>query len=138
MAASCVLAALKLDAGGIVVVNDASGDVTRLISKYRPSIPVLAVVDSVKVARQLSLHRSVYPTMLPHHKALSAAVEQGLLENKDNVVVVNVSLLLLLPLCFWTVLYYVAICPHDFFIFFLCFFQASGANGIEMSVSQIP
>lgn len=90
MAASCVLAANKLSAGGIVVINDTTGDVTRLISKYRPSIPVLAIVDNVKVARQLTIHRSVYPTLLPQHKAMAAAVEEGLLDSKDNVIIVNV------------------------------------------------
>lgn len=91
MAASCVLAASKIDAGGIVVIGDLSGDVTRLISKYRPNMPILAVMSSLKVARQLAIHRSVYPTMLPYHKAMGAAVKQGLIESKDNVIVVNVS-----------------------------------------------
>jgi hypothetical protein len=91
MAASCVLAATKINAGGIVVLGDKTGDVTRLISKYRPNMPVLVILDSSKVARQLNIHRSVYSTLLPQSKALSAAVEQGLFENKDTIVVVNVS-----------------------------------------------
>jgi pyruvate kinase len=89
MAASCVFSAEKINAGGIVVVGDASGDVTRLLSKYRPSMPVLVVLDSVKVAKQLNIHRSVFPTLLPYDKAIPAAIEQGLFDKRDHFIFVN-------------------------------------------------
>lgn len=103
MAASCVMSAAKINAGGIVVIGDKTGDITRLVSKYRPHMPILMIADTVKVAKQLTIHRSVYPTMLPHAQAMSAAVKQGLMDKGDVVVVLN----------------------------------AAGANGIEMTISQV-
>jgi pyruvate kinase len=130
MAASCVLAATKINAGGIVVLGDKTGDVTRLISKYRPNMPVLVILDSSKVARQLNIHRSVYSTLLPQSKALSAAVEQGLFENKDTIVVVNVSVKNVFPFCFFAlffsfcIIHFLSLSPPYLLLFFLYLYNA--------------
>ena len=95
MAASAVFTAEKLQAGAIVVKGDASGDFARLVAKYRPSMPVLTLLDpslhGAKVARQLSVHRGVFPTLLSHAEALPAAAQQKLVEDGDEVVVVYTS-----------------------------------------------
>lgn len=74
------------------IPGDWRGDLARLVAKYRPSVPVLALLaaDSrgARVSRQLSLHRGVFPTLLPYADALPAAVAQGLLKAGDQVVVV--------------------------------------------------
>jgi pyruvate kinase len=94
MAASAVFTSEKLAAGCIVVKGDDSGDVSRLVSKYRPSSPILLVLDGVKhgqkVARQTSLHRGVFPTLLNEAQALAAAKEQGLFEAGDDLVSITV------------------------------------------------
>jgi pyruvate kinase len=73
-------------------LGDWSGDLARLVAKYRPSMPVLTLLAAEKhgarVSRQLSLHRGIFPTLLPYADALPAAVEQGLLKAGDQVVVV--------------------------------------------------
>ena len=75
--------------------GDWTGDVARLIAKYRPSMPVLTVLSPEKhgarVSRQLSLHRGVFPTLLPYDDALPAAALQGLLTEDDQMVVVAVD-----------------------------------------------
>ena len=91
LAASAVFTAEKLGAGCLVVKGDASGDLSRLVAKYRPSMPILALVNSAKVARQLSIHRGVFPTLLPYHKALPASAAQGLLKPGDELVMVEVG-----------------------------------------------
>ena len=89
VAASAVFGAEKLGAGLIVVRGDASGDLSRLVAKFRPSMPVVALVGSAKAARQLSIHRGVFPTLLALEEALPAAKAQGLIEAGDAVVTVE-------------------------------------------------
>mmetsp|Transcript_60566 Transcript_60566/g.118742 ORF Transcript_60566/g.118742 Transcript_60566/m.118742 type:complete len:514 (+) Transcript_60566:50-1591(+) len=94
-AASAVFTSEKLGAGCIVLNGDVTGDVARLVSKYRPSAPVLLLLDGAehadKVARQTSLHRGVFPTLLPKQEALAAAKEQGLFSAGDDLVTITVG-----------------------------------------------
>jgi len=76
----------------LISPGDWTGDVARLVAKYRPSMPVLTLLSPEKhgarVSRQLSLHRGVFPTLLSYDEALPAAVAQGLLTGNDQMVVV--------------------------------------------------
>ena len=40
------------------------GTSARNVAKYRPSLPAMAFTASVKVARQLMLHRGIFPVAL--------------------------------------------------------------------------
>ena len=85
MAASAVFTSEKLSAT-MIVVNGKYGNMARLVSKFRPSVPILALVDNARVARQLSIHRGVYPTLLSEAEALPAAVSMGMCKPGDQVV----------------------------------------------------
>lgn len=86
MAASAVFTAEKINAGSIIVSGDETGDITRLVSKYRPSMPIVSILSSVKVARQLTIHRGVYPTNLPVGEAMAGALHQGIFAPSDQLV----------------------------------------------------
>lgn len=60
IAMAAVSAAFEQNAGAIFVLST-SGESARLISKYRPSVPVICVTRDEKTARQMHLHRGVYP-----------------------------------------------------------------------------
>lgn len=38
------------------------GEASRSLAKHRPSVPIAALCDSLKVCRQLSISRGVFPT----------------------------------------------------------------------------
>ncbi|KAK9766014.1 Pyruvate kinase [Basidiobolus ranarum] len=60
VASSAVNAALEAGAGAIVVLTQ-SGNSARLVSKYRPSCPIITVTRNGSVARQAHLHSGCYP-----------------------------------------------------------------------------
>lgn len=53
----------KLNAGAIVTITR-SGKSAKMVSKFRPSVPVIALVPSEDVARSLSLSWGVYPIVM--------------------------------------------------------------------------
>ena len=52
----------KLDAKAIIALTT-SGATARTISKFRPSVPVIAIVPTTEVARSLALQWAVYPVL---------------------------------------------------------------------------
>jgi len=42
-----------------------SGDTARLVSKYRPSVPILTVTRTYSTSRNCHLYRGVYPFLYP-------------------------------------------------------------------------
>jgi len=70
----------NLKAAAIISLTE-TGFTSRLISKYRPEIPILAVTSSEKVARKLSMNWGVIPMLYggePTDSArLAFAIEQG-------------------------------------------------------------
>jgi len=60
VASSAVNAAIEYGAVAIVVLTT-TGDSARLISKYRPCIPIITVTRLPHVARQVHLYRGCYP-----------------------------------------------------------------------------
>lgn len=94
-AAAAVAAANHGNASAIVTVSK-TGETARLVAKYRPNVPVVAVCLSAKVARQLSLTRGVHPVVMTDvptsemfSQALSAAKAMGCCEVGDEVVVLS-------------------------------------------------
>ena len=61
-------AALDLNASAILTPTE-SGYTARLISKYRPKAPIVAITPHERVARKLSLWWGVYPLVAPAAKA---------------------------------------------------------------------
>merc|ERR1712241_1538792 len=66
LAASAVNTALDLDIDLIIVLTD-TGHMARLVSKYRPSIPILACSVSLAVIRQLNVARGVTGYKIPSY-----------------------------------------------------------------------
>ncbi|KAI8814729.1 pyruvate kinase [Cladochytrium replicatum] len=60
VALSAVTASLEEQADAIIVLT-ISGNVARLISKYRPRGPIIAVTRNAATSRQLHLYRGCYP-----------------------------------------------------------------------------
>lgn len=90
---STVKTAWDIDAKLILGLTE-SGRTAHLISKYRPSVPVLCVTTSDQVARQSLVHRSLYPFKIQKspdnelriHEALEFAKQDGFVVPGDVVV----------------------------------------------------
>jgi pyruvate kinase len=87
-------AALDLNAAAILTPTE-SGYTARLISKYRPKAPIVAVTPHEQVARKLSLNWGVYPLITPAAKStdemlevtVSEALKSGFIHYGDLVVI---------------------------------------------------
>jgi pyruvate kinase len=79
-----------------IVVFTASGATARLISRFRPPVPIFAFTPSDSVARQLALQFGVFPAISPNMESTEAMLFQmerqlmsaGRLQPGDNVVFV--------------------------------------------------
>jgi len=86
--------ALNLDVAAIVTPTT-SGITARMISKYRPKAPIVAVTADESVSRKLSLVWGVYSRVAPRAKstdemldvAVEAAVESGIVKHGDLIVI---------------------------------------------------
>jgi pyruvate kinase len=91
--AACQTAA-EIGAAAIVTLTK-SGSTTRLVSKYRPRQPVLALTDEAAVCRRLALVWGAVPVHSPHRETLEdyevdavrQALDAGLCRPGDSVVV---------------------------------------------------
>jgi len=72
-AKAAVTAASERDAAAILVLTDGGGDghagddgalLPRLVSAYRPDVPVVAFCPDARAARRLQLHRGVHPVVM--------------------------------------------------------------------------
>jgi len=99
VARAAVTASEERDAAAIIVLTS-HGNLPRMISAFRPNIPVLAFCPNAKVARQLMLHRGIHPIhiddLLTHvssvkrpARAIQYAKQFGMVQEGDNVVVVT-------------------------------------------------
>ncbi|KAI5804449.1 pyruvate kinase [Geopyxis carbonaria] len=64
---AAVSASLEQKAGAIIVLST-SGSTARLLSKYRPSCPIIMITRSAAAARYSHLYRGVYPFHYPEPK----------------------------------------------------------------------
>lgn len=71
VACSAVNAALEQGAKAIIVLTS-SGNSARLISKYRPSMPIIVVTRNPQTARQVHLHRGCFPFYYPKESTKEA------------------------------------------------------------------
>jgi pyruvate kinase len=64
IAGSAILSAFELQAAAVVTTT-ISGNSVRRLAKYRPKCPIIAVCQSQRTARALSISRGVHPIVLP-------------------------------------------------------------------------
>jgi len=99
IASSAVKATFDLQASLALVLTE-SGNTARLVSKYRPNSPILAITASEQSARQLLVSRGVFPLLVGSmsgtasliHRAIMAAEKIGLCKLNDLVVVTSGNL----------------------------------------------
>ena len=91
--AACLLS-IDLKAAGIVAMSS-SGNTARMVARFRPSAPVMALTDHIVTQRQLSLSRGVTPYLISSFidtdqmfsSARSWAMEKGVVKPGDCLVV---------------------------------------------------
>ena len=90
--ATCLIA-YNLDAAAIITVTK-TGDTAKMISRFRPDIPIIACTPNAETQRQLSLSWGVTALMTGEERvtdilfeqAVHAAKQAGLVKNRDLVV----------------------------------------------------
>lgn len=92
--AACTTA-LDLNASAVVAVTD-SGFAARMVSRFRPTCPIVAVASTQKVWRQLNLSWGVVPTIAEelHSEdiftlAINKSIECGVTKNGETAVIVT-------------------------------------------------
>ncbi|NYE57049.1 pyruvate kinase [Carboxydothermus ferrireducens] len=88
-----VTTAEELDAGAIITPTS-SGYTARMVSRYRPAVPIIAATPDMKVLKKLTLVWGVFPLLVKTSdstdemlsKAIEASLESGLLKPGDLVV----------------------------------------------------
>ena len=92
--AACHIA-LNIKAEAIICCTH-SGQTARMVAKYRPHAPIIAVTPSEEVKRRLTLFRGIYPTKIEEppdtdtliERAKEAALRSGLVSKGARVVIV--------------------------------------------------
>ncbi|KAK0478254.1 pyruvate kinase [Armillaria novae-zelandiae] len=69
VAIAAVAAADEQGASALLVLST-SGETARLISKYRPRVPILTVTRNQQTSRQIHLHRGCYPFWYPEPRGI--------------------------------------------------------------------
>jgi pyruvate kinase len=80
-----------------ILCNTTSGSTAKLVSKYRPSTPIIALTSDCTAYRQLALSWGVEPLLIqPVHNAeemfvnvVDTVVESGLVQEGDKVVITS-------------------------------------------------
>lgn len=98
VAKAAVTAAHERNASAILVATS-HGVFPKLVSSFRPNVPIIAFCESEKIARQLMLWRGVHPVIgvqgLSVHKipfmAIQDAKTMGYVKPGDDVVVLSVN-----------------------------------------------
>ncbi|KAJ8702470.1 Pyruvate kinase [Pleurotus ostreatus] len=81
VAIAAVAAASEQDASGILVLST-SGNTARLVSKYRPRVPILTVTRNQQTSRQIHLHRGCYPFWYPEPRGIQEHQWQTDVDNR--------------------------------------------------------
>ena len=93
--AAATVAAVRMLATPLVMVVTKSGFTARIVSSHRPGVPILALTDVPRTARQLALAWGVIPELVPHCEryeevvrlGLAAAARRALASKGDRLVV---------------------------------------------------
>jgi len=81
IALAAVAAAQEQNASAILVLST-SGNTARLISKYRPNVPIITITRNQQTSRQIHLHRGVYPVWYPEPRGIQADQWQTDVDNR--------------------------------------------------------
>ncbi|KJA26098.1 hypothetical protein HYPSUDRAFT_36963 [Hypholoma sublateritium FD-334 SS-4] len=81
VAIAAVAAASEQRASAILVLST-SGETARLISKYRPAVPILTVTRNQQTSRQIHLHRGCYPFWYPEPRGIESHQWQTDVDNR--------------------------------------------------------
>ncbi len=76
--AAATVAASRQLAAPLVIVFSKSGFTGRIVAAHRPPVPILALTDQPRTARQLALVWGVVPQVVPHVETYNEMVELGL------------------------------------------------------------
>ncbi len=68
----------------VILVASLSGEAGRLISRFRPNLPILVATASKRIQHQLNLSRGVIPFILPECKSIEELVDRSLLYLKKH------------------------------------------------------
>lgn len=68
----------------LILAASLSGDTGRLISQYRPELPIAVATSSMRVCRQLNLSWGVRPFILEECKTIEELIERSILELKNK------------------------------------------------------
>jgi len=93
--AAATVAAARMIQAPCVIVFTKSGFTARIVSSYRPDVPILTLTDVVRTYRQLALVWGVVPELVPHcesyeqmvERALAAVRRNGIAESGQRVIV---------------------------------------------------
>lgn len=97
-AVSYATAQIAMDLGAAAIITcTQSGMSAKMIAKYRPSVPIIAVSPSIETVRQLTLTWGVYPVKSEEftstddmmEKAITAAKSTGIFRSGDKVVIIG-------------------------------------------------
>ena len=77
IAAATVAAARMIEAPCVIVFTK-SGFTARIVSSYRPDVPILALTDVERTYRQLALVWGVVPQLVPHCSSYDQMVKLGI------------------------------------------------------------
>lgn len=72
----------------LILAASLSGDTGRIVSRYRPDLPVYVATDNLKVQRQVNLSWGVFPFIIPKCKTVEELMQKSLQYLKDNKIVV--------------------------------------------------
>jgi len=78
---AAVAAASEQNASAILVLST-SGNTARLISKYRPKVPIITVTRNQQTSRQIHLHRGCYPFWYPEPRGVEQHQWQTDVDNR--------------------------------------------------------
>ncbi|KIJ68560.1 hypothetical protein HYDPIDRAFT_173245 [Hydnomerulius pinastri MD-312] len=81
VAIAAVAAASEQNASAILVLST-SGNTARLVSKYRPLVPIITVTRNEQTARQIHLHRGCYPFWYPEPRGIPESQWQKDVDNR--------------------------------------------------------
>ncbi|KAF8560264.1 pyruvate kinase [Imleria badia] len=81
VAIAAVAAASEQNASAILVLST-SGNTARLVSKYRPLVPIITVTRNEQTARQIHLYRGCYPFWYPEPRGVHESQWQKDVDNR--------------------------------------------------------
>ncbi|KAI9216339.1 pyruvate kinase [Blastocladiella britannica] len=84
VAASAVMGAQEQDISAIFVLTT-SGDSARLLSKYRPKVPIIAVTRNERTARHIHLYRGCYPMVVDEVPKVTVVDPRDMIKWQSNV-----------------------------------------------------